>query len=236
MTLGKRYANKFLALHQSKIYHRKYSSCRWASSGKSSRFCFSLWSACICEYIRFQRKCFRLRLRGILLVVVVLLVDQVCDQLVQSMKNSDPLMRIVFVYRFFFLFPLHIYLARRWLWLLTRAQFWFSLESNLSCEMIFIFWQMNSRQATDSVNCKNIFSVFEILSDSNCCQESCITTHFNHTILLWESLSARSLYFYNRSSCARSSVEGVGVFITNNGSDWLSMTSFPDLAWSETVP
>ena len=48
----------------------------------------------------FKRKCFRLRLRGLLLVVVVLLVDQVCDQLVQSMRNSDPRVRIVFVDRF----------------------------------------------------------------------------------------------------------------------------------------
>ena len=52
------------------------------------------------KYIRFQRKCFRLRLRGPLLVVVVLSVDQVCDQLVQSMRNSDPRVRMVFVYRF----------------------------------------------------------------------------------------------------------------------------------------
>ena len=28
------------------------------------------------------------------------LVDQVCDQLVQSMRNSDPRVRIVFVHRF----------------------------------------------------------------------------------------------------------------------------------------
>ena len=32
--------------------------------------------------------------------VVVLFVDQVCDQLVQAMRNSDPRVRIVFVYRF----------------------------------------------------------------------------------------------------------------------------------------
>ena len=48
----------------------------------------------------FKRKYFRLRFRGLLLVVVVLSVDQVCDQLVQSMKNSDPRVRIVFVDRF----------------------------------------------------------------------------------------------------------------------------------------
>ena len=37
---------------------------------------------------------------GLLLVVVVLFVDQVCDQLVQSMINFDPRVRIVFVHRF----------------------------------------------------------------------------------------------------------------------------------------
>ena len=34
-----------------------------------------------------------------LLVVVVLLVDQVCDQFVQALRHSDPRMRIVFVHR-----------------------------------------------------------------------------------------------------------------------------------------
>ena len=43
---------------------------------------------------------FRLRCRGLLLVVVVLLVDQVCDQFVQDMRNSDPRVRNVVVHRF----------------------------------------------------------------------------------------------------------------------------------------
>ena len=36
-----------------------------------------------------------------------------------------------------FYFPLHIYLANNWLWLPLRVQFWCSLESNLSDQMIF---------------------------------------------------------------------------------------------------
>ena len=49
-----------------------------------------------------------------------------------------------------------------------------------------------------------------------------------------ESLSTRSWYFC-RSSCAGSSVEGVGVFINelvgpNNGSDCLTSTGLPVLA------
>ena len=60
-------------------FMNRYSPWRWASSGRSSRFCVSLWWAC-------KRKYFRLRFRGFLLVVVVL---------VQSMRNSDPRVRIV---------------------------------------------------------------------------------------------------------------------------------------------
>ena len=50
------------------------------------------------------------------------------------------------------------------------------------------------------------------------------------------SLSTRSWYFYNKSSCARSSVEGVGVFVnklagSNNGSDCPASACLPVLAW-----
>ena len=81
-------------------FTKKYIFCRWASEGRSSWFCFSLWTACACKYFRLQRKYFRLRFRGLLLVVVVLFVDQVRDQPTQAMRNSDPRVRIVFVYRF----------------------------------------------------------------------------------------------------------------------------------------
>ena len=49
----------------------------------------------------FNAKIFELHLGGFLLVVVVLLVvAQVRDQLIQAMRNSEPWVRIVFVYRF----------------------------------------------------------------------------------------------------------------------------------------
>ena len=118
-------------------FHDGYSSCGWASRSTSSWFCFSLWSARKSKNIRLQRKFFELHLRGFLLVVVVLFVDQVCDQLVQSMRNSCPRERIVFVLHIQFHFPLRIYLAGSWLWLPIRAQLWCSLESNLSGQMIF---------------------------------------------------------------------------------------------------
>ena len=66
------------------------SSCWWASRSKSSSSCFSLRSTCKNKYTRFQREFLWLRLTSFLLVVVVLFVDQVRDQLVQSMRNSDP--------------------------------------------------------------------------------------------------------------------------------------------------
>ena len=47
----------------------------------------------------FQRKIVGLHLGGFLLVDVVLLVDQIRDQLIESKRNSDPRVRIVFVYR-----------------------------------------------------------------------------------------------------------------------------------------
>ena len=47
----------------------------------------------------FQRKFFKLHLRGFVLVVLVL-VAQVRDQLVQAMRNSYPRVIIVLVYRF----------------------------------------------------------------------------------------------------------------------------------------
>ena len=59
-----------------------------------------------------------------------------------------------------------------------------------------------SRQATDSVNCENFFSVFrhEVLSDVNCSQESCIKTKFAHSVLLWQlfnsfSISLQEIFF-----------------------------------------
>ena len=86
-----------------------------------------------------------------------------------------------------FFCPLHIYIVGKWLWLPTRAQFWCSLKSNLSGQIMFISWK--SGLTTCHWFCKlcEFFSVFcrEVLSHFNRCQESCINTKFNHTILLW---------------------------------------------------
>ena len=66
-----------LLVQNQSIFSRQWVVPEWL---RSSRFCFRLGSAC-------KRKYFRLRLRGLLLVVLVLFVDQVRDQ---SMRNSDP--------------------------------------------------------------------------------------------------------------------------------------------------
>ena len=76
-----------------------YSLCEWAGRSTSLWFCFSLWSTRKSKYIRLQRNIFELHLRGFLLVVVVLLVDQVRDQLIQAMRNSDPRVIMVLGYR-----------------------------------------------------------------------------------------------------------------------------------------
>ena len=85
-----------------------------------------------------------------------------------------------------------------------------------------------SRQATDSVNCEN--------SSVSCVMKYCPTSTVvrnpaseqNYiTRFCCDNLSTRSWYFCNRSSCAKTSVEGVGVFIhelvgANNG--WVRLS------------
>ena len=124
-----------------------------------------------------------------LLVVVVLLhVAQVRDQLFQVMRNYDPRVRIVFVYRsnpdFHSMFTLKV----------NGCDFQYGLNfgvpSNPTFRVrwFFIFWQ--SVLTTSHLICKlwEFLSVFcdEALSDINRCQESCISTKLNHTVLSWK--------------------------------------------------
>ena len=114
----------------------RYSSCGWAGRSTTLCFCFRNWSARKSKYIRFQRKIFDLHLRGFLLVVVVfLVVALVCDQFIQAMRNPDPRVRIVF-FKDSILVPTPYYLVDSWLWFSIRAQFWCSLESNFSGQMV----------------------------------------------------------------------------------------------------
>ena len=142
-------------------------------------FCFSLGSAC-------KRKYFRLRFRGFLLVVVALFADQLCDHFVQTIRNSDPRVRIVFVHRINSDF--HCVFASIWLWYPTRVQFWRSLESHLSG--LSIFHLVENVLTTWHCFCKlkKFVSMFchKVLSDFNCFQESCINTNLDQLIWLWK--------------------------------------------------
>ena len=63
--------------------------------------------------------------------------DQCCDQLIQAMRNYDPRVRIVFVYKFNSNFHSKFTLYVAGCDFPIRAQFWCSLESDLSGQMIF---------------------------------------------------------------------------------------------------
>ena len=74
------------------------------------------------------------------------------------------------------------------------------------------FGKVYSRHVTGSVNCENssVSTVrLQPLSGRNRASVQIFSTRF-----CCESLSTRSLYFCNRSSCAGSSVEGARVFIS----------------------
>ena len=104
-----------------------------------------------------------------------------------------------------------------------------------------------SRHATDSVNCENSSVSFVM----KYCPTPTVVRNPQVLITRFccESLSTRSWYFCNWSSCAGSSGESVGVFVnklvgTNNGSDSPANTSLSVLTWqalysshkSETAP
>ena len=108
------------------------------------------------KYIRLQRRIFELHLRGFLFDVVVLLVAQIRDQLIHAMRNSDPRVRIVFVYKcksnFHSILTLYA----------TGCDFQFGpnfgVPSNPTFLALIIFHhlaKMYSRHATKSVNCEN---------------------------------------------------------------------------------
>ena len=179
----------------------RYSSCRWAGRSTSSWSCFSLWSARKSKYIRLQRKFFELHLRGFLLVVVVLLVAHVRDQLIQAMRNSDPRVRIVFVYRFnsnvHSMFTLQV----------AGCDFWhgpnFGIPSNPTFRVRWFssLCKVYSRHASDSVKCE-ISSVSFVMK--YCPTPTVVRNPASLQILITriccESLSTCSWYFCNRSS------------------------------------
>ena len=143
-----------------------------------------------------------------LLVVVVLFVDQVRDQFIQSMRNSDPRVRIVFVYRFNANFHSLFTLQT------TGCNFQygpnFGIPSNPTFRVSWIFISWQSVLTTCHWFCKlwELFSVFrhEILSDFNNSQESCIRTKLLN-VSCCDNFSIRSPYLCNSNSlCVGSSL------------------------------
>ena len=100
--------------------------------------------------------------------------------------------------------------------------------------------QIYSRQPTDSVNCENSSVSFVM---KYCPTSTVVRNPASVQILITrfccDSLSTRSWYFCNKSSCAGTSVAGVGVVITklvgtNNGSD-CPARSLPVLTWQACI-
>ena len=116
MTLGKRDSIEFLAQYQSQNLSQIGTVLVDEQAEVGLRgFAFVFDRLAKASTFVFNANSFDLRLGGLLLVVVVLFVDQICDQLIQAMRNSDPRVSIVFVYKFKTEFPLHIDLVSSWL-------------------------------------------------------------------------------------------------------------------------
>ena len=148
----------------------RYSSCGWASRSTPSWFCFSLWLARKSTCIRFQRIVFELHFWGFLLVDVLLLFAQVHDQLIQAMRNSDPLRELsLFKGLIVISTPYFNFQCGS-----SNPTFWF--------RWIFVSWQGIPWQGVLTTShriCElwKFSSVFrhEILSDFNSGQESWVT-------------------------------------------------------------
>ena len=130
-----------------------------------------------------------------------------------------------------------------------RVQFWCSLASNLSSQMIFhLLGKLYSRHVTGSVNCENssVSFVMKYWPTSTVVRNPASIQNFI-TRSCGDNFSIRSWYLCRSSSCAGSSVKGMCVFITlgtNSGLDCPATTSRPILSWqvlhsshiSETAP
>ena len=140
-----------------------------------------------------------------------------------------------------FYFSVHIHFADSWLWLLTRGQFCVPSNPIFRVRWFFISWQ--SVLTTCHWFCK-LWELFNVLVMKYCPTSTVVRNPASVPILITlfccESLSTRSWYFCNRSSCAGTSVEGVGVVInklagSNNGSECLVSTGLFVLAWQACI-
>ena len=137
-----------------------------------------------------------MRLGGFLLVIVVLFVDQIRDQLIQSMRNSDPRVRIVF-------FTDSVQISTPYLPCRKLV-----VTSNTSSILVFpriqpfgsddfsSFGKVYSRHATGSVICENssVSSVMKYCPTSTVVRNPA-SVQILITRFCCESLSTRSWYF-----------------------------------------
>ena len=152
-------------------------------------FCFRLWSVCKILHIQLQRLFFRLIFRNFCVVVV-----RIHHKFIWSMRNSDPGVSVIFTqrpnsnlnsmfamqatgrnfqYGSNFRFSLH---PSSWLWWSIFS--WKSVFTTSHCMKLCEF--------------RSVFS-YEILSDFNNTQKSCIHTKFTQFILLWQLLNSSSI-------------------------------------------
>ena len=150
-----------------------------------------------------------------------------------SMRNSDPRVRIVIENQF--QFPLHIYLA-------TGCDFQHGSNSGpriqpFGSDDFTSRCTENSRHVTCSANCKNS-SVSFVMKYSP--TPTVVRNPASIQIFINRSgcgsLSTRSWCFCNKFSCARISIEGLGVIISkfagaNNGSVCLANAGLTVLTW-----
>ena len=173
---------------------------------------------------------FELHFWGFLLVVV-----QIRDQLMQSMRNSHPRVRIVIAHR------LNSDLNSVFSLQATGCKFRYGSSFGVPSDPTFwVRWfsslgKAYSRHATDSVNCQysSVCFVMKYCPHSTVFRNpASIQTFINCGC---GSFSTRSLCLCNKFSCARISIECVGVIVNKSagakcGSDCSATTS--SCSWS----
>ena len=104
----------------------------------------------------------------------------------------DQRVRIVFVYRFNSYFHSILTLQITGCDFQHGSNFDVRPNPNFWVRWFFISWQNVLTTCHWFCELWEFFSVLchEILSDSNCCRESCNNTNLNHTILLWEPFNS----------------------------------------------
>ena len=135
LTLGKRYANKFLALHLGTVLVDEQAEVRlrgfalaFDRIAKASTIVFNANSSDFISEVSCS-----LSSSSLLLKSVTNLFNpwEILTHEWELSLFTDSILISTSIFTF----------AGSWLWLLTRAQLWYSLESKLSARWFFISWQ-----------------------------------------------------------------------------------------------